>query len=179
MLNFLKIAGIAFGLSVAGQTVPAEAGEPSVGTVMTGRLEVLDGGHFRLRDTVIRLNGVLPITRHLRCQAGQGSWACGAWVAGEVSARYDGRDVVCIEMSRDSNGIVVASCLDGQSEIAADLVSAGLAFADFEGAFAPEARRARRVGTGVMALGVLGVEDLRAVPVAAQAIPVAFAESSP
>ncbi|GAA4223403.1 hypothetical protein GCM10022290_24450 [Sagittula marina] len=147
MLNFVKILAL---VALAG---PAS----SETRVVFGPAEVLDAGHLRVRGQVFKLSGIwAPAVNH-QCDHG---WACGAWAAGEVAARYDGRDVLCVEMKPEINEVTEAVCLDGRREIGADLVASGLAFAPAQGPYGREVARSRRVGAGLRALGVHGTSQV-------------------
>lgn len=95
-----------------------------------GRLHVVDGDTFDVGAVRVRLHAVDAPEAQQMC-GGQGAptWACGAWVSGEVRARYEGRWAVCTQTDTDRYGRIVARCLIAGQDMGAALVSDGLAFA--------------------------------------------------
>ncbi|MCR8546398.1 thermonuclease family protein [Salipiger sp. P9] len=96
----------------------------------SGRLRVIDGDTVDVGGTRVRLHGIDAPEADQMC-GGNGSpmWACGAWVTGEVRARYDGRRARCEALDTDQYGRVVARCTVAGTDIGRALVRDGLAFA--------------------------------------------------
>ncbi len=133
---------------------------------ITGPLRVVDGDTFAVGDTKIRLHGIDALERDQMC-GGQGGylWPCGAWVTGEVRARYDGRWARCVALDKDHYGRTVARCSVGGDDIGAALVESGLAFAyrKYSEAYVPQEQRAARRRMGLHATGVHSPEAFRSL----------------
>lgn len=97
---------------------------------LTGSIHVVDGDTLRLGAETIRLFGIDAPEADQMC-GGQGAplWPCGAWVTGEVRARYDSRRAACTLLDRDRYGRAVARCDVAGEDLGRALVQAGLAFA--------------------------------------------------
>ncbi|MFW2542045.1 thermonuclease family protein [Primorskyibacter sp. 2E107] len=129
----------------------------SVGDVIAGPMQVIDGDTVRIGDQRIRLHGIDAPERDQMCGgAGVPMWACGEWISGEVKARYDGRMARCDWLDTDRYGRAVARCRVGGEDIGAALVRSGLAFAydRYSLDYVDEEHTAAEAGRGLHAVGV-------------------------
>ncbi|MGP6086645.1 thermonuclease family protein [Antarctobacter jejuensis] len=133
---------------------------------IAGPLRVVDGDTLVVGDTRIRLHGIDALERDQMC-GGKGGylWPCGAWVTGEVRARYEGRWTRCVALDTDHYGRVVARCSVGGDDMGAALVESGLAFAyrKYSEAYVPQERRAAQRKAGLHATGVHSPASFRAL----------------
>lgn len=97
------------------------------GTV--GVIRVIDGDTLDVGGTRVRLHGIDAPETDQTCTTARGDiWRCGAWVSQTVAARFAGKTASCVSLDTDRYGRMVARCqVDGQ-DIAANLVTDGLAF---------------------------------------------------
>ncbi|MGR3376971.1 thermonuclease family protein [Salipiger abyssi] len=141
-----------------GLAVTAEAG-PS------GRLHVIDGDTFDIGGTRVRLHGIdAPEAEQMCGGDGVPMWGCGAWVSGEVRARYDGRRARCETLDTDRYGRAVARCTVGGKDMGRSLVQAGLAFAyrQYSMDYDLDEKRAAVQGRGLHGAGVQSPAAFRA-----------------
>jgi endonuclease YncB( thermonuclease family) len=96
----------------------------------SGPARVIDGDTFQVAGLTIRLFGVDAPEQDQTCTDANGrDWPCGTWVTQQVTALYDGATLTCQPLDTDSYGRTVARCYAGDQDIAATLVTAGLALA--------------------------------------------------
>ncbi|MEC3860368.1 thermonuclease family protein [Mesobacterium sp. TK19101] len=98
---------------------------------VSGPIRVIDGDTLDVGGTRVRLHGIDAPERDQMCGGnGVPGWRCGAWVVGEVRARYQGQWAACVQTDYDQRyERIVAKCfVDGQ-DIGQRLVRDGLAFA--------------------------------------------------
>ncbi|MCB1333470.1 MAG: thermonuclease family protein [Roseivivax sp.] len=97
---------------------------------LIGPIRVIDGDTLDVGGVRVRLFGIDAPELDQRCgTASAPMWACGAWAAAEVRARYQGRAATCAQIETDRYGRTVARCtVDGQ-DMGRALVRDGLAFA--------------------------------------------------
>lgn len=97
---------------------------------IAGKLRVKDGDTVAIGDQTIRLFGIdAPETDQMCGGEGAPLWPCGAWVSGEVRARYEGQYARCEVLDTDRYGRAVARCLVDGHDVGQALVQNGLAFA--------------------------------------------------
>lgn len=123
---------------------------PAVGAI-AGRAHVLDGDSLRVAGTAIRIFGIDAPEWRQRCHAADGHlYRCGRWASRALVQRLRSAPVRCVPRARDRFARLVATCYQGQEDLARWLVAQGLAldwprysggsYADAEDA----ARRAER-----------------------------------
>lgn len=154
MLRHLKI--IALSLLAA----PALAG-----TAVEGPAHWVDGDTLVIGGARIRLHGIDAVEAKQHCGGNEvPAWPCGAWVTGEVKARYEGRVLACYEIDRDRYARMVAVCYDGADDVGRALVRGGLAFAmpKYSDVYVPDERYARRLKAGLIGTGVTSPAQFRA-----------------
>lgn len=133
---------------------------------LSGRVHVIDGDTLAIGDMRVRLHGIDAPERDQRC-GGKGGyvWPCGAWVTGEVRARYEGRTASCVALEVDRYDRIVARCTVDKVDLGAAMVESGLAFAyrTYSEAYVPQERAAARRGAGLHATGVQSPAAFRAL----------------
>jgi endonuclease YncB( thermonuclease family) len=133
--------------------VPAPSGSLSADAA---EVAIVDGDTLRLRDTIIRLQGVKAPPRGHSCSHADGtSFDCGAAAVAALASLVRGHTVVCHITSRDSAGFIEAMCDAGETDINRHLVADGWARARADvPAFSDEEARARTEQRGLWRGGV-------------------------
>lgn len=110
---------------------------------------VIDGDTLEISGTIYRLNGIDAPEQGQNC----GSWKCGAEATDALVDIVKGQSVTCDPISRDGYGRVIATCFANGTDIGADLVDKGLAwaFVKYSDAYVSEERAARRRAAGIWA----------------------------
>ena len=130
-----------------------------------GRIRVIDGDTFDVGGTTVRLHGIDAPEADQLC-GGQGSpaWRCGAWVSGEVRARYQNRRATCETLDTDRFGRAVARCSVEGQDVGQALVRDGLAFAyrRYSLDYDLDEKGAAVNGRGLHATGIQTPADFRA-----------------
>ena len=147
------LLGTAFGAVVMLFLLPSDLFgrvPPLAGTITAAPelVAVVDGETLRLREMVVRLQGVAAPPRGLSCHAADGSVSdCGAASATALAALVRGHAVACRLHGRDSAGLAQGICDSAGTELNHAVVAAGWARAldasGMDGA-ETEARTARR-----------------------------------
>ncbi len=97
---------------------------------LTGTIRVVDGDTFAVAGQTIRIFGIdAPETDQMCGGSGTPMWGCGAWVSGEVRARFGGRRARCETVDVDRYQRIVARCYVDGADVGKSLVAEGLAFA--------------------------------------------------
>ena len=127
LLVVLKVASFAPMLSniASLKRLPFSAPE-----IVDGRANVVGGDIIRIGQRGIRLAGLeLPDREQTCTRPGNKRWRCGEASLAVLSRLAGGRSLKCEIDGRDDSGNDLAVCRDGQTEINADLVKGGHAFA--------------------------------------------------
>jgi endonuclease YncB( thermonuclease family) len=116
---------------------------------------VVDGQTLRLRESVIRLHGVVAPMRGQECQGADGArFDCGAAASEALSALVRGHAVACRLDGRDSAGFPQGHCEAGGVSLNHAVVSAGWARADSHVPdLVPEEAAARALHLGIWRAG--------------------------
>lgn len=132
--------------------VPRLAGELDADAPMVA---VVDGQTLRLRDTVIRLYGVVAPMRGQQCRSASGTqFDCGAAASEALAALVRGHTVSCRLDGRDEAGFPQAHCEAGGVLLNHAVVSAGWARADPRAAdLIAEEAAARALHVGIWRAG--------------------------
>ena len=147
------LLGTAFGAVVMLFLAPSDLFgrvPPLAGTITAAPelVAVVDGETLRLREMVVRLQGVAAPPRGLSCHAANGSVSdCGAASATALAALVRGHGVACRLHGRDSAGLAQGVCEADGTDLNRTLVAEGWARAlDASGMDAVEtaAREAHR-----------------------------------
>lgn len=95
-----------------------------------GPVNVIDADTLDVGAVRVRLHAIDAPEMDQTCETEQGlPFACGAWVAERVRARFQGRTARCTRVDTDRYGRTVAKCRVDGTDIGAEIVSAGWAFA--------------------------------------------------
>ena len=134
-------------LALALMLVPATA----YGQTMTGEVTVVDGDSLVMSGIRIRLFGVDAPEGRQACNRSGEVWACGRDAAALLAALVSGKQVRCTQRDRDDYGRVVATCLAGRIDLAAEMVKSGYAIAlpQFTQAYVELEARAQSLGIGL------------------------------
>lgn len=103
---------------------------PASADVVLGRARVVDGDTLAIAGAKIRLSGIDAPEAKQICDdpAGRG-WACGARATAELKALIGRAEVRCEGDERDRYGRLVATCRVGGTDLGAEMVARGMAFA--------------------------------------------------
>lgn len=114
------------------------------------QIAVVDGDTLRVRDTVLRLQGISAPRRGQACQRGDGTgYDCGAAASEALAALVRGHLIACRLNGRDTSGRPLALCESGGRDVNRAMVAGGWARAQVDApAFGDDETeaRARRVG---------------------------------
>jgi endonuclease YncB( thermonuclease family) len=147
------LLGTAFGVVVMLFLLPSDLFgrvPPLAGTITAAPelVAVVDGETLRLREMVVRLQGIAAPPRGLSCHATDGAASdCGAEAATALAALVRGHGVACRLHGRDSAGLAQGVCDAAGTDLNRAVVTAGWARAldaSGMGDAETEARAARR-----------------------------------
>jgi endonuclease YncB( thermonuclease family) len=96
---------------------------------ITGAARVIDGDSLEIASTSIRLHAVDAPEGRQRCTRDGTSWDCGGAAANRLRELVAGRAIICDRTDTDSYGRTVARCRNGEVDLGAEMVLAGLALA--------------------------------------------------
>lgn len=96
---------------------------------ISGRSDVIDGDTLRIGRTRIRLDGIDAPEADQTCRLPHGSWNCGEAAAARLRQLAGSHPVICEKTGTDSYGRILARCHIGDTDLAAEMVRAGLAMA--------------------------------------------------
>ena len=100
------------------------------GKTIEGRATVIGADLVRVGTTVIRLTGIEPPARDQICtRPGNKRWRCNETAALALAKQINGRALKCATRGNDSMGNAQGTCVDGASDIGAQLVKGGHVFA--------------------------------------------------
>lgn len=108
---------------------------------------VVDGDTLEVDGTIYRLNGIDAPEHGQSC----GDWRCGQAATEALVDIVKGKDITCDAIEEDGYGRVVATCFAGGSDIGADLVDKGMAwaFVRYSDVYLSEERAAQARSDGV------------------------------
>jgi endonuclease YncB( thermonuclease family) len=132
--------------------VPRLAGEVNADAP---QVAVVDGQTLRLRETVVRLQGVVAPLRGQECRGtGSARFDCGAAASEALASLVRGHAVACRLDGRDDAGFPQGHCEAGGVLLNQAVVSAGWARADGHAPeLVPEEAAARAQGVGIWRAG--------------------------
>jgi endonuclease YncB( thermonuclease family) len=135
-LNRPSLQSICFAALIAISVGPAVA-----------ETRVVDGDTLEVDGTIYRLNGIDAPEHGQTC----GDWRCGQAATEALVEIVKGQDVTCDGIEEDGYGRVVATCFADGSDIGADLVDKGMAwaFVRYSDAYLEEERAARARADGI------------------------------
>lgn len=120
---------------------------------ITGRAAVIDGDTLKIDNKSIHLFGVDAPEPAQRCTREGRSWACGRAATGKLRELTANQDLTCEQQDTDADGGIVAVCRSGDTDIASEMVLAGLAltYPQSSGNYANEEDQARQEHRGLWA----------------------------
>jgi endonuclease YncB( thermonuclease family) len=101
----------------------------SRGASISGTAQVIDGDGLHVGGTEVRLHGVDAFEGRQTCLRDGRHWNCGEAAADLLRALTTGREITCSKRDVDKYGRTVAVCSNGEVDLGAELVRAGLALA--------------------------------------------------
>jgi endonuclease YncB( thermonuclease family) len=155
------LLGTAFGAVVMLFLLPSDLFgrvPPLAGTITAAPelVAVVDGETLRLREMVVRLQGVAAPPRGLACRDGSGGVSdCGAASATALAALVRGHGVACRLHGRDSAGLAQGVCEAAGTELNHALVADGWARALASSGMNAAEAEARQAHRGLWHDGVM------------------------
>jgi endonuclease YncB( thermonuclease family) len=103
--------------------------EPALAVgAISGRAHVIDGDSLNVAGTPIRVFGIDAPEWRQRCRAADGHlYRCGRWAFRALAQRLRSAPVRCVPLARDRFARLVATCYQGNNDLARWLVAQGLA----------------------------------------------------
>jgi endonuclease YncB( thermonuclease family) len=127
--GLIAAAGVALAMLPHREATPVPL--PEELSAQPSQVAVVDGGTLRLRDRVVRLQGVEPPPRGTACLPHDGSGAdCGAAAINALAALVRDAQVACRVTGADGLGRPYAVCQAGGTELNHAVVAGGWARAD-------------------------------------------------
>jgi endonuclease YncB( thermonuclease family) len=110
-------------------TGPARVAEPPpAARALSGRAHVIDGDSLKVAGTRVRMFGIDAPEWRQRCRGADGhSYRCGRWAFRALAQRLRSAPVRCEPLARDRFARLVATCYQGNDDLARWLVAQGLA----------------------------------------------------
>ena len=146
-----KLAGITNVASSIGSRLPLVGSNKPV----QGRAEALSGDLLRVAGTTVRLAGLEAPERDQTCGTGGRRSRCGAAAEAALGRLVSGRAVSCTLSGKDADARPLAYCTRGSTDINAELVRQGHAFAigGLFASYASHEKEARAAKAGMWAGG--------------------------
>ena len=116
-----------------------------------GRAHAIDGDTLELGGTRMRLAGIDAPELHQTCTRDGQSWDCGIAARRALAEALRSGPVTCTHRRRDKYGRPLARCMVDGQDIAALLVSQGLAVSYLDTRYAPQEAAARAARRGLWA----------------------------
>jgi endonuclease YncB( thermonuclease family) len=92
-----------------------------------GIARAIDGDSLRVGNREVRLFGIDAPEYRQTCKIRYTNWSCGGDAATALRSMVDGRQLTCMSRDQDVYGRTVATCRSGGFDVAAEMVSRGLA----------------------------------------------------
>jgi endonuclease YncB( thermonuclease family) len=99
------------------------------GASISGTAQVIDGDGLHVGGTEVRLHAVDAFEGWQTCVRDGSDWNCGEAAADLLRELTTGREVTCSKKDIDKYGRTAAVCSNGEIDLGAELVRAGLALA--------------------------------------------------
>ncbi len=116
---------------------------------MADNVRVIDGDSLQIGDEEIRLWGIDAPEFKQDCRSGQGVYPCGREAKKQLRALVQNVTLACKGLGRDRYDRLLAVCRNGKTDINAELVKDGFAYA--YGGYKAEENSARSSKLGVWA----------------------------
>jgi endonuclease YncB( thermonuclease family) len=101
---------------------------PPAAGVISGRAHVIDGDSLKVAGTQVRMFGIDAPEWRQRCRGADGHpYRCGRWAFRALAKRLRSAPVRCEPRARDRFARLVATCYQGNEDLAHWLVAQGLA----------------------------------------------------
>lgn len=135
-------------------------------TTISGAARVVDGDSLEIGTTSVRLHAVDAPEGRQACTRNSGAWRCGAAAASKLEQLVGTRTIVCEQTDIDAYGRTVARCSNGEVDLGAEMVRAGLALAyrRYGSDYVREESQAKAAGVGMWAGEFMAPWDWRADP---------------
>ena len=146
---------VAFALAGALLSLPLTAGAgPSRSSPdeIAGRARPLDGDTLEINGHRIRLEGIdAPETAQTCGRRWLGTWPCGQSAAKVLTELVEGRRITCRSRGKDKYGRVLGVCSVGETDINAEMVRRGFAwaFVKYSRSYVTEEAEARQARAGI------------------------------
>jgi endonuclease YncB( thermonuclease family) len=154
------------GPSVApGGVLPEHNGSQGQQPSIEGIARVIDGDTIEIAGTRIRLEGIDAPEGDQQCtRAGGGTWRCGQVATGELQRLIGRTPVRCDGRGTDKYGRTLAICFSGETDINAEMVRRGFAwaFVKYSRVYVAEEAEARGRGIGIWQASTMTAWDHRA-----------------
>lgn len=127
-------------------------------------VQVVDGDTLKIGTVTYRLHGIDTPEPGQRCnEFGGGTWPCGDLATRHLERLIDGAAVACDDRGSDDYDRVIAVCFANTTNINAQLVLDGMAWAfrTYSNDFVPEEGTARQKGVGIWQTPTQTAEDYR------------------
>jgi endonuclease YncB( thermonuclease family) len=145
-------AVVSSGVVSSGDGPVARPAPRVTGPAIVGRARVVDGDTLDIGGVRVRVEGIDAPEAGQTCTGRGGTpWPCGAAATRQLAAWTRDRPVRCTPHGQDAYGRTLATCRDGDRDLGADLVRAGLAwaFVKYSARYVAEEAAARRARAGV------------------------------
>jgi endonuclease YncB( thermonuclease family) len=107
--------------------------EPSATVTIQGPARVLDGDTLEIGPVLVRLDGIdAPEVAQTCEQKGGGNWHCGKAASEYLVELTEHQQVVCEALERDPYGRIISRCTVNGTNLAGEMIDAGLAWAFVE-----------------------------------------------
>lgn len=117
----------------------------------SAQTRIIDGDTIEVASTVYRLNGIDAPEVGQQCNTPAGSWNCGKAAVEEIASIAEGKAVLCEAHSQDGYGRTIATCYVEGTDLGAQMVRAGYAwaFTKYSDVYVKEEMAAKRERLGV------------------------------
>lgn len=150
--EFRRLSATACAISLALLAATQSACAPPAETI-SGEAKVIDGDSLEIGATRIRLHAIDAFEGRQTCYRGSAAWDCGAVATRELRRLVGTQPIACERIDIDSYGRTVAICRNGDSDLGAEMVRAGLALAyrEFGDDYVDEEEEAQQARSGAWA----------------------------
>ncbi|MFM9938090.1 MAG: thermonuclease family protein [Hyphomicrobiaceae bacterium] len=155
-----QLAAVTLALGIAASVVlvgvslarPGPGTTPPTGSDVTGRPTIVDGDTLHFEGTKVRLEGIDAPEAAQTCLTQMGhAWPCGAIATRELGRLIGRNEVRCENRGTDKYGRMLGVCFAGATELNAEMVRLGhaWAFVKYSQAYVAVEAEARQRRTGI------------------------------